>query len=78
MDGPLASFKILYEILKDRPDLFATALILMYAISERSERKTQQTKNDELIDKLHEQTKDSNELLITIKVLLEVLTRGRK
>ncbi len=70
--------KFLYDVLKDRPDLLATVLILVYAVSERSERKTQQTKNDELIDKLHAQTQDSNELLVTIKVLLEVLTRGRR
>ena len=69
--------KFLYEVLKDRPDLFATALILIYAVSERAERKTQQSKNDELVNKLHAQSKDSNELLVTIKVLLEVLTRGR-
>ena len=73
----LTVFNNLMQILRERPDLFITALLLAYALSERSERKTQQKNNSDLIGKMHEQNSDTNELLTTIKVLLEVLTQGR-
>jgi hypothetical protein len=76
--GELEIFTRLYDILKERPDLFFVAAILLYALSERSERKTQQKKNGELVDKMHEQNIDTNELLGQIRFLLELLTKGRR
>jgi len=74
----LPIWNALYEVLKDRPDLFISALILMYALSERAERKTMSKQNLELTSKMHEQNTDTNELLGQIKFLLELLTKGRR
>ena len=76
--GEMEIFTRLYDILRERPDLFFAAALLMYALSERSERKTQQKKNGELVDKMHAQNIDTNELLGQIRFLLELLTRGRQ
>jgi hypothetical protein len=76
--GSLEIFHTLYDILKDRPDLFIAAILLVSWLLERSERKQQIEKNDELIGKMHDQNKDTAELLGQIKFLLELLTKGRK
>lgn len=77
MGEALELFKVLYEVLKDRPDLFLTAALLLGLLNERSERKAQQKKNSELVDKMHDQNSDTNELLGQIRFLLEMLTKGR-
>lgn len=71
-------FDTLYAVLKDRPDLFFTALLLVLYILERGERKSQTKTNFDLTHKMHDQNKDTSELLGQIKFLLELLTKGRK
>ena len=74
----MEAFEALYGVLKDRPDLFITALLLFYALGERAERKNMTTKNLDLVQKMHDQNGDTNDLLNQIKFLLELLTKGRK
>jgi hypothetical protein len=74
----LPVFNLLYGILRDRPDLLFTALLMMGYVMERAERKDSQKKNFELVERMHEQSKDTNELLGNIRFLLEIITKGRK
>lgn len=76
MDG-LGDLKFLYEVLKDRPELFGVVLLTVWVYLERAERKNLQKQNSSLLDKMQDHNKDTNELLGQIKFLLEVLTRGR-
>lgn len=76
MEG-MAFFSTLYDILKSRPDLFVTALLLLAYISERSERKAQTKVNLDLVSKMGKQNMETNESLGQIRFLLEVLTKGR-
>jgi hypothetical protein len=78
MKEVLQLFEVLYGVLKDRPDLFFTAGLIILYLLERSERKTMGDKNFELTGKMHEQNQDTNDLLGQIKYLLELLTKGRK
>lgn len=75
--GGLAFFNTLYEVLKSRPDLFITALLLFGYLAERAERKTQTKGNSDLASKMHKQNQETNESLNQIKFLLEILTKGR-
>lgn len=75
MDAYISTF---IDILKSRPDLALTVGLLFWGWTERSERIKMTNKNFDLTDKMHEQNKDSNELLGQIKFLLEQLTKGRK
>lgn len=77
MDAGGLDLKFMYEVLKDRPDLFLSIVLLLWAWSERSERKNLQTKLADLVNKMQEQNSDTNELLGQIKFLLDILTRGR-
>lgn len=67
----------LLEFLKTRPDLFITAFILFNWWLERTERKTQQKLNADLQQKMIIQADETKNTLTEIKVLLQVLTRGR-
>lgn len=67
----------LLEILKDRPDLFITAFLLVIWWLERGERKAQQKVNAELQVKILDQVGESKSALIEIRSLLQILTRGR-
>lgn len=68
----------LYGLLKDRPDLAITVILLAMWLLERSERKAMTSKNFDLIGKMQDQNKDTNDLLGQIRFLLEVLTKGRR
>lgn len=74
----LEMFAPLMKILAEQREYFVYALLLAYGLSQRQEVKTQQDRNTKLQDKMLEQTADTNDLLGQFKVLLEVLTRGRK
>jgi hypothetical protein len=68
----------LYGMLKDRPDLFITVVLLAAYLTEKSERKSITTKYLELVGKMHSQNEETNKVLDHIKFLLEVLTKGRR
>lgn len=60
----------LLDIAKNRPELLVIVMPILWALSERSERKAQQVVNKDLTDKLlvltggmHEEQKETNTLL---------------
>lgn len=67
----------LLDILKDRPDLFITAFLLVMWWLERSERRAQQNENTELQTKMLESIGETKSALIEIRALLQIFTRGR-
>lgn len=69
--GPLLDF------LKNRPDLFVVAFILFNWYLERTERKAQQKVNAELQNKMEDLVEQTSSTLLEIKILLQVLTKGR-
>lgn len=69
--GPLLDF------LKNRPDLFVVAFILFNWYLERTERRAQQKTNAELQDKMADLIEETSSALLEIKILLQVLTKGR-
>lgn len=69
--GPLLDF------LKNRPDLFVVAFILFNWYLERTERKAQQKVNAELQNKMEVLVEQTSSTLLEIKILLQVLTKGR-
>lgn len=74
----LSLLNTFYGMLKDRPDLVVTVLLLLLWYLERGERKAMTLKNLELVAKMHDQNNDTNDLLGQIRFLLEVLTKGRR
>lgn len=79
MDASILQFlNLFYGMLKERPDLFVTVFAILSWYLERTERKSMTKSNLELIAKMHEQNQDTNTLLENIKLLLEVLTKGRR
>lgn len=71
-------FAPLLRILTEQREIFTYALLLAYGLSQKIEVKNQQDRNTKLQDKMLEQTAETNDLLGQFKVLLEVLTRGRR
>lgn len=77
MDVGISEIKFAYEVLKDRPELFASVILLFWIYLERSERKNLQRQYSALLDKMQEANKDTNDLLAQIKFLLEILLKGK-
>lgn len=67
----------LLDILKERPDLFLTAFLVIIWWLERTERRTQQKVNSELQTKMLDQISETKSALTEIRALLQILTRGR-
>lgn len=64
-------------VIKNRPELLSLIVPILWALSERSERKAQQEVNKGLTDRLLELTDNTTEKLTEQNVLLQILV-GRK
>jgi hypothetical protein len=74
----LDMFVPLFKVLQEQRELFVYAILLAYGLSQRHEVRALQDRNTKLQDKMLDQTAETNDLLGQFKVLLEVLTRGRR